>query len=196
MAKKWTNEDLPGALHFVTGNVNLRRQIFKQEFNCRAFLEVLQHLRATHPYKLICFVIMLDHFHLIVNPEGGTIRAWTSALKSLSAKKIIELSSEGMFQTNSGTNQVWQESFKDFPLWSHYMIWQKINYIHNNPLKARLVKSTLDYKWSSFRSFYGHDEQDPMLPVDRDWFWEGDMQKLKVALVEKGWSQTGASNPS
>ena len=34
------------------------------------------------------------------------------------------------------------------------MIWQKINYIHRNPVKAGLVKSAKDYYWSSFRSFY------------------------------------------
>ena len=33
------------------------------------------------------------------------------------------------------------------------MIWQKINYIHANPLKARLVRSAKDYYWSSFRSW-------------------------------------------
>jgi hypothetical protein len=34
------------------------------------------------------------------------------------------------------------------------MINQKINYTHANPVKAKLVKATKDYYWSSFRSFY------------------------------------------
>ena len=34
------------------------------------------------------------------------------------------------------------------------MIWQKINYIHQNPVKAGLVRSAKDFYWSSFRSFY------------------------------------------
>ena len=58
MAKKWTNEDFPGALHFVTGNVNFRSPIFKSEKNCVAFLNVLKQLKIDIPYKLICFVIM------------------------------------------------------------------------------------------------------------------------------------------
>ena len=33
------------------------------------------------------------------------------------------------------------------------MIWQKINYIHANPVKAKLVASAKDYRWSSFRAF-------------------------------------------
>ena len=50
-------------------------------------------------------------------------------------------------------HQVWQESFKAFPLWSLWMIWQKINYIHANPVKARLVKGAKEYRWSRLQSF-------------------------------------------
>ena len=38
-------------------------------------------------------------------------------------------------ETDKG-HRVWQESFKDVALWSGWMIWQKINYIHANPVKA------------------------------------------------------------
>jgi hypothetical protein len=64
------------------------------------------------------------------------------------------------------------------------MIWQKINYIHNNPLKARLVKSAADYRWSSFRSVL-HQSGEPLL-VDRDWWWPEDVKKLSVAMAEWG----------
>ena len=35
-------------------------------------------------------------------------------------------------------HQVWQEGFKAFPLYSGWMIWQKMNYIYNNPVRAKL----------------------------------------------------------
>jgi hypothetical protein len=65
------------------------------------------------------------------------------------------------------------------------MIWQKINYIHANPLRAHLVKSAKDYPWSSFRAFY-LDSREPM-PVDHDWRWPGDSEKLSKAMKELGW---------
>ena len=34
------------------------------------------------------------------------------------------------------------------------MFWQKIHYIHANPVKARLVRSAKEYRWSSFRAMY------------------------------------------
>lgn len=41
------------------------------------------------PCKLIAYVLMPDHLHLIVNPKDGRIREFTGVLKSLSAKAIV-----------------------------------------------------------------------------------------------------------
>ena len=182
MAKKWINKNLPGALHFVTGNVNKRQPIFQQEASCLAFLEELQNLRAKHKRRIIAFVLMPDHIHFIANPHDGKIREFTGGLKSSAARRLIELAPE-KFIKNENENQVWQESFKALPLWSNWMIWQKINYIHNNPLKAKLCNSVKDYRWSSFRSFYKMDCEE-LLQVDQDWWQEDDVRKLSESMAE------------
>ena len=190
MAKKRTNENLPGVLHYVTGNVNKRRNIFGRDNNCIAFLEELRALRQKRDSRLICFVIMPDHFHLIVNPRDGDIQGWIGELKSQSARRLVEINRAGLFGTAEGENQVWQESFRTLRLWSGWLIWQKINYIHNNPLKAGLVASACDYRWSSFRSFY-RLESEELLNVDHEWWYEDDPQKLKKALSFGGQSEDG-----
>jgi len=183
MAKKWTNQNLPGALHFVTGNVFPRQPIFSIEDNCKAFLEELQTARNERECKLIAFVLMPDHFHLVLNPRDGDIQTHTGILKSLSAKRLVELAPENIY-FNGKENQVWQESFKALPLWSQWMISQKTNYIHANPVKAGLVKTARDFRWSSFRAFYG-EESDPLLQIDREWWWPEDVEKLRVAMGEE-----------
>jgi len=132
---------------------------------------------------------MPDHVHLIVNPKDGGIRELAWRLKSLAAHRIIdEAKSLSFFRerpdSDGSIHQVWQESFKALPLWSDWLIWQKINYIHNNPAKAGLVRSAIDYPWSSFRSFYLGDDEP--LRIDNDWWWPGDVQKLAKAAAE--WS--------
>ncbi|HKP37046.1 MAG TPA: transposase, partial [Pyrinomonadaceae bacterium] len=123
-----------------------------------AFLEELQSLNHQWPAKLIAYVLMPDHFHLISNPRDGRIREFIGALKSVSAIRIVQTSPDFTFKTDSEGHHVWQESFKATPLWSNWMIWQKINYIHANPVKAGLVKSAKDYPWSSFDSFCSRGE--------------------------------------
>ena len=181
MAKKWSNKNLPGALHYVTGNVHNRRQIFRGGDACKIFLEELQSLRSAHYCKLIAFVLMPDHYHFILNPRNGNIQEATGVLKSFSAKRIVALAPAGSFWTGA-ENQVWQESFKALPLWSIWMIWQKINYIHSNPIRAKLVRSTEDYRWSSFHAFY-RNETEPLLQIDQDWWWPDDVDKLRKAIV-------------
>jgi REP element-mobilizing transposase RayT len=137
MARKWSNQNLPGALHYVTGNVRARFPIFKWDKCCQEFLKVFQDLLHDWPAKLIAYVLMPDHIHLIVNPKDGRIQEFTGKLKGLSANRIVEVTGGNQFELKSpdhgATHQVWQESFKAQPLWSAWMIWQKINYIHSNP---------------------------------------------------------------
>jgi len=149
----------------------------------------LFHTQERWPFKLISYVLMPDHIHLIVNPKDGRIRELAGALKSLSARRIIGVSEGSSFlrdkpDVDGSIHQVWQESFKALPLWSDWLIWQKINYIHNNPIKSGLVRSAAEYRWSSFRSFYSA-EREP-IKVDKDWWWPHDVQKLASAAAD--WS--------
>jgi putative transposase len=189
VARKWSNRNLPGALHFLTGNTARRLPVFEQAACCYAFIDVLSNLREEWPFKLIAYVLMPDHIHLIVNPKGGRIRELAGALKSLAARRIIDEACGFSFlketpDPDGSIHQVWQESFKALPLWSNWLIWQKINYIHNNPVKSGLVRSAADYRWSSFRSFYS-DEVEP-IKVDKEWWWPDDVQDLGRAAAE--WS--------
>jgi putative transposase len=175
MARKWSNLNVPGALHFVTGNVLNRLPVFREPECCYAFLEQLCTLNQEWPSKLVAYVLMPDHFHLICNPRDGRIVEFCRDLKSRAAKMIIR-SGRFEFRKTSEGHQVWQESFKAMPLWSGWMIKQKIAYVHANPVRAALVKSAREYYWSSFRSFYGLGDEP--VGVDHDWWWTGDFGKL------------------
>jgi|SRR5256885_1487795 len=72
-------------------------------------------------------------------PRDGRIKEFTGHLKAVSAKAIVRANSRFVFPETDKGHQVWQESFRDVALWSGWMIWQKINYIHANPVKAGLA---------------------------------------------------------
>jgi REP-associated tyrosine transposase len=189
VARKWSNRNLPGALHFVTGNTARRLPVFEQAACCAAFIDILANLRLEWPFKLVAYVLMPDHIHLIVNPRDGRIRELTGTIKSLAARRIINEAKGVSFlrdkpDADGSINQVWQESFRALPLWSEWLTWQKINYIHNNPLKSKLVATAADYHWSSFRSFY-FGESTP-IKVDKEWWWPEDVKKLAKAAAD--WS--------
>lgn len=51
MARKWSNDNLPGALHFVTGNFLDRTPVFTEVACCNAFLDELGILNREWPSK-------------------------------------------------------------------------------------------------------------------------------------------------
>jgi REP element-mobilizing transposase RayT len=82
MARKWSNLNLPGALHFVTGNCINRLPVFTEPACCMAFLAQLQKLNKEWPAKLIAYVLMPDNFHFISNPRDGCIIEFCRDLKA------------------------------------------------------------------------------------------------------------------
>ena len=69
VARKWSNQNLPGALHFVTGNFLNRTPVFDPEGCCQSFIDKLGELLNDWPSKLIAYVLIPGHLHLIVNHE-------------------------------------------------------------------------------------------------------------------------------
>lgn len=53
MARKWSNLNLPGALHFVTGNCVNRLPVFTEPDCYSAFLKELKEINESWPAKLI-----------------------------------------------------------------------------------------------------------------------------------------------
>ena len=73
MARKWSNLNLPGALHYVTGNCINRLPVFTETECCRAFMKELESINKSWPAKLISYVLMPDHFHFVSNPQDGRL---------------------------------------------------------------------------------------------------------------------------
>lgn len=59
--------------YFVTANVEPRRDLFQVEKIARLFIENMLGYREQKKYFLHEFVVMPDHFHLILTPTGITL---------------------------------------------------------------------------------------------------------------------------
>ncbi len=110
MARKWSNLNLSGALHYVTGNFLDRTTVFTDPECCNAFLDELQKLNRNWPSKLITYVLMPDHLHLLINPLDGRIKEYTGQLKAVAAKAIIRVNSRFAFPELDIGHQVWQRA--------------------------------------------------------------------------------------
>ncbi len=61
----------------------------------------------------------------------------------------------GRKNSNNRQWQFWQQHNKPIEILNPEMFYQKLNYIHNNPVKAMFVESAEEWLLSSARDFYG-----------------------------------------
>jgi putative transposase len=126
--------------YFVTANVLQRKSLFQLEKIARLFIEILFDYRRQKKYLLHEFVVMPDHFHLILTPTGITL------------ERAMQLKGGFSFQLNKNLKakrDIWQPSFVDRRVRDSLEYAKFKDYIWQNPVKRRLVRTVEEYPYSS-----------------------------------------------
>ncbi|MDE3137092.1 MAG: hypothetical protein KGL59_10995 [Acidobacteriota bacterium] len=63
-----------------------------------------------------------------------------------------------------GDLRFWERRFYDFNVWSDGKVWEKLEYMHTNPVKRELVARPDEWPWSSYRAYALSDSS--LLRVD------------------------------
>ena len=127
-------------------------------------LNELRALRTHHSVKILGFVIMPDHVHLVIlPPDGLKLGILIGQMKGRSAHAIIR-SRKDISQRSNGQPTVWQRRCYDHNCRNHETVIEKIQYCHNNPVNRGLVNDSGDWPWSSYRWYNG--DKDVVLDID------------------------------
>ena len=170
--KKLPKFDDDSYVHFVTARTYLNYPFFSDEKIAKIFLEELQFYSKELGFTLVGYVIMPDHVHILFwwdkesEPELGISRIM-NRIKTMTSKRtkrylfydggihyVGKLADVG--QPTQFRYKLWQPGFYDFNIYSQGKLLEKLDYVHNNPVKAGLVNLPGDYKWSSY-ALYSSD---------------------------------------
>jgi len=180
---KLFKSDQANTFHYVTAVTFKRGPVFSNDYACELLVESLSETRKHCESKLIGYVIMPDHIHLILNPLAKSISAVIRRLKSSSARQVLDwlrrdghqLSLKKLAldapQSRSHTHALWQKGFSAIDLWSPRFILQKLSYIHLNPIRAGLCKYPAEWKWSSYSAYSPHEPGEVPIEVDSRGYW-------------------------
>jgi putative transposase len=115
---------------------------------------------------------MPDHAHIIwAIPSKPGISKIMQLLKGRTSKEILgnlRKSDDFDIRTislSNGSQALWKRRFYDFNLTSEGKLNEKLDYIHNNPVRWGLVTKPEDWPYSSFRCWY--DLPGALLKVDK-----------------------------
>lgn len=155
--KHYRNNEEPGASLFITTTVLDFVHAFRREEMRDAMAFHLVRECQLAGVALYGFVVMPHHIHMMVRlaPElsGPAFMRTFKANTSGVMKRLLSQEELREFDQQRGLNrrQFWKCSYRSIKIEGEPMFWQKMEYIHLNPVKAGYVKQPEHYRWSSAR---------------------------------------------
>lgn len=136
--------------YFVTSCTWESRRLFVTEPMCKLFVDTLLRYRQDGAFTLHAFVLMPDHFHILLTPsQEKTLERAVQLIKGGSARRI-EIERQLRFP-------VWQRGFSDHRIRSANDYDIHLVYIAQNPVRKRLAANPCEYRWSSASGKYALD---------------------------------------
>jgi putative transposase len=159
-------------LHFVSFSVVYWIDVFIRNEYKEIVLDSLRFCQKEKGLEVYAWCIMTSHIHLIIGTHGAKMQDIMRDLKSHTSrelkKAIRENASEsrkewmlrmmeeaGKANGNNKDFQFWQQDNHPIELWDNYMLEQKLDYLHNNPIETGFVSSIQDYVYSSAKDYCG-----------------------------------------
>lgn len=125
-----------------------------------AQVENLRIYSERYSAKLAGFVFMPTHLHLLILIDGNRLSAFMRDYK----KYIAQRAFPGL---GIAEKQIWMPRFDRVAISSESVFRVKLDYIHNNPVKAGLALTAEEWRWSSAGLYTG--KRQPSVPFWGDW---------------------------
>ena len=143
MARRTRCSDAGYVYHVLNRAVG-RAPLFRKPADYAAFEKILGEAWDRLAMRLLGYVIMPNHWHLVVWPEqDGTLSTWVQWLT------VTHVRRWHAHHHSAGTGPIYQGRFKSFPVQEDDHFFTVCRYVERNPLRANLVKRAEDWRWSS-----------------------------------------------
>ena len=156
--------------HFVTLQIVNWIDLFTRESYRRIVTDNLEYCIANKGLEVYGWVLMSNHLHMILRSNQNNLSGTLRDFKSYSSKKILEELQNGnesrtgiitQFKNAAGKNkrnsefQVWTHENHAEILYTNQFIEQKLEYIHQNPVRNGIVTNPEYFRYSSAIDYAG-----------------------------------------
>jgi REP element-mobilizing transposase RayT len=157
--------------YYVTLTVVGWIDVFTRNNHKEALIDSLRYCIKNKGLNIYAYCLMSNHLHMVVNcNEPFQLKDTIRDFKRHTVKTIIsqiinepesrrewmlkEFAEEGAKKDRNKTYKFWKSGNHAIELFSEKFVWQKINYIHNNPVKEKSVKNPQDWLYSSASNYW------------------------------------------
>jgi len=143
-------------LFFVTTSILNHKKLFNPE-NIKKAEDILFRTAKEKKIILMGYVIMPNHIHLLAGAiKGGSqLSEFMHSLKGRIRKDLF------------GDKKIWQDRFDDVVITSEKQFKIKLEYIHNNPVRAGISDPKIGWKYSSALAWERRESE--FICFDFDW---------------------------
>ena len=165
-----------GVVYHVMNRASARAKVFLKDADYAAFEAVLGQAVARFGMRVLSYVVMPNHFHLVLWPakgQGATVSRFMQWLQQTHTQRWHSR------YHNAGEGRLYQGRFRAFPVQSGFVDWQHVRrvcrYVERNALRAGLVKRGEGWRWGSlWRRMHGTAEEKRMLAAWPQGAYPGD----------------------
>jgi REP element-mobilizing transposase RayT len=150
--------EYPGAFYHVTSRGNERRTVFQSNRDREKYLSYLESAHERYGAVIHVYCLMGNHYHLLLETPRGNL------------SKILHYIN-GAYTTyfnikRGRSGHLFQGRYKGILVDKDEYCKELSRYVHLNPVRAGMVKTPLEYPWSSYRYFVGRDRRPDWLTTE------------------------------
>lgn len=154
----------PTDYYHVIMRGNNRTSIFSNHSQKQYIKDLLKEQTEQGILGIAGYCIMDNHIHIAVKADLDNL---TKSIKSVNIKYAMRFNRE-----KDQVGHVYQDRYKSEVIYNENILNLVIRYIHNNPVKAKMVNHPGDYKWSSYNEYF-NDKNDSLIDItQRDFVLE------------------------
>jgi len=164
-----------GALYHIVQRGNNRNYVYENITDKNCFLRLLVESKEVGNYRILYYVLMDNHYHLIL--ESGEVPYW---------KGLQWLNTTYSKYYNKKYNRsggIYEGRYSAWEIGDTRHYYQLLKYIAENPVKAGIVKKPRDYRWSAHLDIIASRNQ--IVDVTRTLsYFPGPSSKAKAEYVD------------
>jgi len=150
--------EFAGALYHVTSRGDRREDIYECDSDRMNFLSVLTDVCETYNWVCHAYCLMSNHYHLLIETPDANLSKGMRQLNGVYTQRFN--------RTHGRVGHVFQGRYKAILVEKEYYLLELSRYIVLNPVRAGMVRSAKEWRWSSYRATVGQAEKPACLNAD------------------------------
>lgn len=139
--------EFAGALYHVTSRGDRREDIFEDDKDRETFLAILGDICGDHNWVCHAYCLMSNHYHLLIETPDANLSKGMRQLNGVYTQKFN--------RAHNRVGHVFQGRYKAILVDKNNYLLEVARYIVLNPVRAKMVRSVRDWRWSSYRATVG-----------------------------------------